>query len=410
MIQAISTLPKAREKREGSTHGKFFDSLLKHHLIFNTSWEDPALDRVALKLTSEDRLLSITGAGCNVLDYLLAGAGEVHAVDLNPCQNALLELKAAAIRSLPYDVFFELFGLGRSARAEEMYRDALRPHLREFAQAWWDKRIDFFKVGKRWHHSFFYRGTSGFAVKLMVGLVRSLRKAWGSVETLLAARDVNEQREVYESRLRDRIWTPWMKWFLSQQPTLSLIGIPRGQHEEMLARYPGGAADYIRECFETVITRLPFQDNYFWRVYIRGHYTPECCPEYLKRKNFEKLRGLLPRLRINTMSLTDYMQQSDTRFTRFVLLDHMDWLRGKLRAALADEWSMILERSTPGARVIYRSAACTTPWLDSLAVRHEGRERILGDFFTRHPEISEPLHARDRVHTYGSFHVVDLPG
>jgi S-adenosylmethionine-diacylglycerol 3-amino-3-carboxypropyl transferase len=177
----------------------------------------------------------------------------------------------------------------------------------------------------------------------------------------------------------------------------------------MLARYPSGAADYIRDCFETVVTRLPFQDNYFWRVYARGHYTPTCCPEYLKRENFDRLKAALGRLRIHTGSLTDYLRGSETRFTRFVLLDHMDWMRGKLRAALGDEWTEILDKAAPGARVLYRSAARSTPWLDSLSVRHRGRPARLGGLLQRHSAWADALHARDRVHTYGSFHIVDLP-
>jgi S-adenosylmethionine-diacylglycerol 3-amino-3-carboxypropyl transferase len=290
-----------------------------------------------------------------------------------------------------------------------MYRDVLRPELGGFARAWWDRKIDYFEAGDRWRNSFYYHGTSGFAVKLMVGLVRGMKKTWQAVEALMAARTIDEQREVYESRLRERLWTPWMRWFLSQSPTLSLIGVPKGQHEEMLQRFPSGAADYIRECFETVVTRLPFQDNYFWRLYVLGHYTPDCCPEYLRRSNFEPLRRSISRLHIRNLSLTEYLKSSDRRFSRFVLLDHMDWMSGKLRTALADEWTAILEKTEPGSRAIYRSAGCSTPWLDPLSVRYRNRDRRLGDLLTKHPEIADPLHAVDRVHTYGSFHIVDLP-
>jgi S-adenosylmethionine-diacylglycerol 3-amino-3-carboxypropyl transferase len=411
MTQAIcDAAPPATGAQPGERdfHVRFFDSLLKHHLIFNTSWEDPALDRVALQLGPGDRLVAITGAGCNVLDYLLAGAGEVHAVDMNPCQSALLELKVAALRCLSYEDFFELFGRGRSAFAREMYHDSLRSGLGEFSRRWWDRHLDFFD-GRAWHQSFYYRGTAGFGAKIVLGLVRGFRPVWGAVEALLEARTIDEQREVYESRLRDRLWSPWMRWFLSQPATLSLVGVPKGQHEEMLARYPSGAADYIRDCFETVVTRLPFQDNYFWRVYARGHYTPECCPEYLKRENFNLLKAAVGRLRIHTRSLTEYLRASPPGFTRFVLLDHMDWMRGKHRAALAEEWSEILGKAAPRARVIYRSAGRTTPWLDPLTVRHRGRAERLGGLLERHSEWADSLHARDRVHTYGSFHIVDLP-
>jgi S-adenosylmethionine-diacylglycerol 3-amino-3-carboxypropyl transferase len=406
MTQSVCEAPP--REREGGFHVRFFDALLKRHLIFNTSWEDPALDRQALALGPEDRVLAITGAGDNVLDYLLAGAGEVHAVDLNSCQTALLELKVAAARTLCYEEFFELFGRGRTAFAREMYEDSIRDELDGFSRRWWDRHIGLF-AGRAWHRSFYYRGTSGFGARLVVRLVRRLRSVWEGVEALLEAKSVDEQREIYESKLRDRLWTPWMKWVLSQPATLSLVGVPRGQHEEMLARYPSGAADYIRDCFEAVVMRLPFQDNYFWRVYIRGRYTPDCCPEYLRRENFERLKASVGRLRIHTRTLTDHLRNSEPGFTRFVLLDHMDWMRGPLRAALAEEWSEILDKAAPGARVIYRSAARTTPWLDPLTVRFRGGPERLGGLLRRHSEWAEALHARDRVHTYGSFHIVDLP-
>ena len=83
----------AREK----LNTRIFRAVHRRNLIYNTCWEDPALDRQALELTADDRLMVITSAGCNALDYLLAGCGEVNAVDVNPIQNALLELKTAAL-------------------------------------------------------------------------------------------------------------------------------------------------------------------------------------------------------------------------------------------------------------------------------------------------------------------------
>src|SRR5262245_38770309 len=83
-------------------HGRLFEACLSRSLVYNTCWEDPAVDHRALRLTSADRMLVITSAGCNVLDYALAGPAAIHAVDANPRQNALLELKLAAIRRLDF--------------------------------------------------------------------------------------------------------------------------------------------------------------------------------------------------------------------------------------------------------------------------------------------------------------------
>ena len=64
------------------------------------------MDREVLGLGADDELVLITSAGCNALDYALDAPRRIHAVDMNFRQNALLELKLAAIRNLEHDEFF----------------------------------------------------------------------------------------------------------------------------------------------------------------------------------------------------------------------------------------------------------------------------------------------------------------
>src|SRR5262245_2676203 len=73
--------------------GRVFKFVHGNNLVYNTCWEDPRLDRVALQIQTTDNILVITSAGCNALDYALCGPNHVHAVDMNPRQNALLDLK-----------------------------------------------------------------------------------------------------------------------------------------------------------------------------------------------------------------------------------------------------------------------------------------------------------------------------
>jgi S-adenosylmethionine-diacylglycerol 3-amino-3-carboxypropyl transferase len=87
----------------------------------------------------------------------------------------------------------------------------------------------------------------------------------------------------------------------------------------------------------------------------------------------------------------------------------MDWMSHHDPKGLAEEWNAILEKATPKARVLFRSAGLREDFLDSLMVRYQGANRRLGDLLTRQKELAEELHQRDRVNTYGSFHIVDLP-
>jgi S-adenosylmethionine-diacylglycerol 3-amino-3-carboxypropyl transferase len=390
-------------------NGRIFRAVHGRNLVYNTCWEDARLDRAALDLGDKDRLLVITSAGCNALDYLLAGCGEVHAVDVNPIQNALLELKAVCIRTLDHASFFELFGQGSSPFAVQMYREAVRKEWSAVGRAYWDRHIAFF-LGKGWRKSFYYRGSSGLVAKLALSNLHMIHRLREPLEQLLAARTVAEQQELYESKIRRRIWTPWLKWFMSRSLTLSLIGVPWPQRDQIVRQYPGGIARFIRDAVEAVVTKLPFHDNYFWRVYIQGHYTPECCPEYLKTENFDRLRERLPRLHIHTGTVTDVVRRSPPGWTRFVLLDHMDWMSCHNPAGLVDEWNAILEKAAAGARAIFRSAGLKVDFLDHLRVEHRGRGTELGGLLRYHPEQAAELHARDRVHTYGSFYIADLPG
>ncbi|NBO91335.1 MAG: DUF3419 family protein [Planctomycetia bacterium] len=390
-------------------NSSIFEAVHKRNLIYNTCWEDPRLDRVALNLSASDRVVVITSAGCNALDYLLAGAGEVNAVDVNPIQNSLLELKRAAILSLDYASFFEMFGTGRTPQARQMYGDVLRQHLSSAARTYWDRHIGFF-LGRGWRKSFYYRGTSGLLARLVMINANVLHRLREPIQEMLAARTVEEQRDVYERRVKHRFWTPWLKWFISQSFTLSLLGVPWPQRDQITTQYKGGVAQFIRDSVEAVLCELPFHDNYFWRVYLQGHYTSDCCPEYLRKENFETLRSLMPRLHIHTTTITDYARSTAPGLTRFVLLDHMDWMSSVMPAALQDEWKAILASAAPSARVLFRSAGLKVNFLDHLKVEYKDKQVELGSLLRYNTKLAEELHAKDRVHTYGSFYIADLPG
>ena len=330
---------------------RLFDLVRRHNLVYNTCWEDPRLDRVALDLGPDDTVLVVRSAGCNVLDYALTAPRHVYAVDLNPRQNALLELKLAGIRRLDYKRFFALFGRG---------------HLPD---------------------------------------------ARAHIEALLDAPTLERQREIYEQRVRGRFWSPPVRFALDRNATLSMLGVPQAQRRQVESGYDGGIVAFAQECVDAVFGRLPLADNYFWRVYLLGRYTPDCCPEYLKPANFARLKeGLADRVSVHTNSVQHFLEAHDASISRYVLLDHMDWLSDRYFPALVAEWQAIVDRAAPAARAIWRSGGLRTDYIDHVTLRYGGRVRPLPDMLAYHRELAAELHERDRVHTYGSFHIADLMG
>jgi S-adenosylmethionine-diacylglycerol 3-amino-3-carboxypropyl transferase len=388
--------------------GKWFNFVHLNNLVYNTCWEDPRLDRAALRLTPDDTVMVITSAGCNALDYLLDSPRHVHAVDMNPRQNALLELKVAGIRALDYDTFFQMFGSGKLEDCRGIYQTRLRAALSPESRDYWDRHIKFFG-GKGWRPTFYYRGTSGTFARFIKFYIDRVAKVAPAIEAILDADDVDEQRRIYNDELRAAFWKKPIKWMVGRDTTLSFLGVPREQRRQVERDYEGGIAGFIEDSIESVFSRLPMADNYFWRVYLTGEYLPHCCPEYLKPHNFARLRaGLVDRLSTHTTSVQHFLEGHEQPISRFVLLDHMDWLSTAGNHLLDQEWQAIVNRAAPGARLLWRSGGLRTEFVDRVTVRKDGALRHVGELLQYNLPLAEELHARDRVHTYGSFHIADL--
>jgi len=388
--------------------GVCFNWIHRNNLVYNTCWEDPRLDRQALNLGKDDTVLVITSAGCNALDYALLGPKAIHAVDMNPRQNALLELKVAGIRHLDYEQFFAMFGQGLYKQAPDLYRQTLRSALSPSARGYWDRHIlSFAGIGER--RSFYFHGTSGVLAWLINVYIDWVAKVRDIINELLGCRTLSEQQALYTDRLHGAFWTRFMRWTMDRDTTLSFLGVPRAQRRQVENSYPGGVAKFIEDRIEAVFTRLPLEDNYFWRVYLTGRYTPECCPEYLKKEGFEQLKaGRVDCIRVHTDSILGFLEQYPGTLSRFVLLDHMDWLSSNNNPVLRKQWQALLDHATPDARVLWRSGGLKVDYVDPIEVKSNGKRQKLSDILKYNVGLAEKLHQQDRVNTYGSFYIADL--
>jgi S-adenosylmethionine-diacylglycerol 3-amino-3-carboxypropyl transferase len=385
---------------------RMFNLVHRNNLVYNTCWEDPRLDRHALALGPQDNVVVITSAGCNALDYVLDSPNCVHAVDMNPRQNALLELKIAGIRHLEYEDFFRMFGTGRLPDAVDIYQQTLRRDLSPWSQSYWDRWIRFFDNR---HRPFYFRGTSGtFAHVLNMYVDRVVRvREW--LNEILDAVTVDEQRRIYDTYLRERFWTGLVKFAMDRDTTLYLLGVPKAQRVQVERDYEGGIVKFVMDSVESVFAQLPIVDNYFWRVYLTGQYTPKCCPEYLKPENFERLKGgLVDRIQVHTTTVQGFLESHDQPISRFVLLDHMDWLSNKYFGLLESEWQAIVNSATPDAKFLWRSGGLQTDFVNRVRVDFGGQSRELGELLGYDDQLAANLHKQDRVHTYGSFYIAHV--
>lgn len=144
VINLSSNLPLPSTFYQNNQRRIYYDDQLQKHTQFNNeyiyafTWEDPRVDLRLLRIQDKDVVLCVTSAGDNVLDYLYnANPRRIHAVDLNPNQNHLLELKIAALQSLPYAQVWKMFGDGHFPEFRHVLLTKLSPHMSSQACQYW---------------------------------------------------------------------------------------------------------------------------------------------------------------------------------------------------------------------------------------------------------------------------------
>lgn len=364
-----------------------FSSIHGNNLIYNACWEDPRCDHEVMNINTDSKIVVITSAGCNALDYALAGPESVNCVDVNPRQNATLELKIALAQHTDWETLFKFFGDGYHPQAKSII-NVLKAHLSDYAFKYWSEKYTYFTNPKR---SFYFRATSGNFAWIFNKFLKT-RGIHGTAVAMVNAKSLEEQTENYR-KIEKVIFSGFIKWMMSRHITMTMLGVPRSQRQLLIDGYKGGIAGFLHDALNHVFTELPIQDNYFWRAYITGSYTRTCCPEYLKEENFEKLKENSKKVRLNTMTITDFLKINPDSYTNFVLLDHQDWLAAHNEEALEEEWEYIVRNSSPNCNVLLRSAALEVDFLPTIAT---GAFNFKNDI---------ELHQKCRVGTYCSTYV-----
>ncbi len=368
---------------------KIFRQLHVRNLVYNTCWEDPRCDRAFLDIKKDSSILMITSAGCNALDYLLDKPEAIHCIDMNPMQNALLELKIALFKHGNYDILWNFFGKGYHQDADIIFNNHLQTHLSDFARGYWSKHISSFSK-----KTFYFHGTTGIFAKFFYHYIRSKSRLKFQISDLLEADSLETQAKIYH-QIEPRVITHFIKWLLNRHFTLALLGVPRPQRNLIVNQYPGGLAGFITDSLRHVFTGLPVKDNYFWRLYLTGNYTPGCCPNYLKRENFHSIARQVSKIRIHTSTLSQFLSENPGAYSHYVLLDHQDWLAAHDPEALNQEWRLIVQNSRYQTKVLMRSASRQIDFFPDYVIKR----------VSFNSEKARELHALDRVGTYGSLYL-----
>lgn len=298
-------------------------------VLYANCWEDPQIDRAALSIGPDDVVFSITSGGCNVLTFLLDDPRKVIALDVNPHQSELLELKMAAFRKLSHGRLLEFFGVRPSPSRREIYREELRPLLSADAARFWDGHPK--EVARGIIHAGRYERYMRLLRKTVVagyGKRRLIKRLYGT-------EDPAEREALYREKWRGLWWSLLTGVMLSRRLNGLLFEPAFFAYLDRDFSFGRHFADKA----ERALVRLPMKENYFLSYILLGRFRDEAClPVYLRPESFERIRERLDRVEIVTASCEGYFAGlAASSISKFNFSNIFEWMSPAAFEALLRE-------------------------------------------------------------------------
>jgi S-adenosylmethionine-diacylglycerol 3-amino-3-carboxypropyl transferase len=371
----------AKEEAAGpKTKKKIFQDVL-----YANCWEDPSLDREAFGIGPEDIVFSITSGGCNVLTFLLDDPGKVIALDLNPYQNYLLELKIAAFRELSHPELLEFFGIRKSSRRRPVY-GRLRAFLSADAARYWDHRPR--RIDRGLIHAGRYERYMRLLRKSLIAPLGKGRLAVRMFET----EDPSEREKLYRERWEDLGWKILTRVMLSRR--LNSVLFDKAFFAYLDDDFSFGR--HFAAKAERALVRLPIQKNYFLAYILFGRFYGErCLPHYLRPENYDAIRKRLDRIEIVTDSCERYFASlPDSSVSKFNFSNIFEWMSPEAFENLLRETVRVARDK---AVLTYRN----------LLVRREHPASLKANIRSR-ADVAASLRERDLSFIYNNFVVEEI--
>jgi S-adenosylmethionine-diacylglycerol 3-amino-3-carboxypropyl transferase len=341
-------------------------------LVFAQVREDPALELAALRPGPDDHVVCVSSAGCTALSLLAAGAGRVTAVDLNPAQNHLVELKAAACARLgPEEATALLGGAPMDPVVRQAAAQLLLPALTPEARAFWTGRPRALARGV------LTAGRSEGFVRLIAAALRAFVHSRRRALRLLACQSLAEQRAFFASTWDTRRWRGLFHLLLNRAV------MSRAYHPAFFAHAERMSfAEHFLALFRRTLTELPVSQNYFVHQMLTGRYPEGALPPYLAAAGSAALREGPARLHLVDGTVEAALSRmAPHSVNAFALSNIAEWSD---EGGVQRLFEAVLRAAAPGARVVFRNF---TGWTEVPAAlrgrlvedRALGERLILGD-------------------------------
>lgn len=350
----------------------FFSRL--NYSFGNEDWET---EQRALQVKPDDRILCITASGDRPLNILSNECKEVVAIDANPLQNYLLQLKLAAIQGLNYDDYIAFLGAKPTKVSRSTQLQTLLNGMDSEAGNYWLGQKQAIDAG------ILYQGAVEKLTSKLAFAAHLLRPK--KVDKLFSFSDLEEQqrfiREEWDTSLLRKTFNVFM------HPSISTLYL----------RDPGLQGPYVPRSFnigkffykrmtDCLMKHLAVESS-LSSLLLRGFVTPEGYTPYLTEEGHAAIKSRAGKIKLCTSDLIGYLETCpEASFDAFSLSDVASYIgeedfRRLLKA--------VYRAAKPSARF------CIRQYLSC----HEFPQDLLGKF-NRENQLEEELENDDRCFVY----------
>ena len=351
-----------------------------------------------MQLKPGANILTISSGGCNALAYLSADPAAVHAVDLNGAHLAMLEIKKQAIKHLPdYDSVLHFLGSANQPDNLKRYQRHIRSNLPADASTFWESKSI---LGKARYHYFTSNAYQHGLLGNFIGFAHwFVRVMGGDLMKLSTARDIHEQKAMFDKYLAPVFETRLFKFLAKQPVALYSLGIPPAQFSALKSDAKEGLHMLFKERMRHLACDFPLAENCFAHQAFSRRYdtaVQTALPMYLQKQYFSSLRNNIDRIYPHHNNLTDFLrQQPRASMDAYVFLDAQDWMD---QQQLTELWEEVTRTAAPDAKVVFRTGGNDSP-LEQVLPPH-----LISAWHTD-PEHNRKLYATDRSAIYGGMHL-----
>lgn len=340
-------------------------------LLFGMSWEDPESDRRALMIQPGETLITVTSGACNTLTLLLEDPGKIYAIDINPSQSYLLELKRAAVRKLEYDELRAFLGVVPCEQRLQIF-ESLRGDLSESAFRYWTSKAEAVRKGvvNAGKYESFIRLFSRF-----VGVLQGKAR----IDGLFRCETLKQQHEYF-----DRTWNTvqWRLLFklLANRRVLAKRGLTTDyfKFDDGSSSFP---ESFLRRA-KRAMCEIPIESNYFLAQYLlAGYRSEEAVPAFLLRENLPVVRERLDRIEVVTSPAQEWLAQlPDASIDCFSLSNICELMSSDETGRLFAE---VARSAKPGARICFRNLIVPRGVPESLQSEIKLQEKLSLDLIAK---------------------------